>query len=212
MLESVLEGRGSVTFPKWRGERVYMQAITPGKPMPNGLGHWRDTVDQMLAGIDAPGPVYLMVDQAIVLPGDTHRRPGVHIDGYWNPGLSTHSNGGGGHGPAPSHRPWSRHYPTPRHSSGAGSWNTATFEAPEGIILATDVEASRGFVGKYTGPIGDMGDCSQVNLEALMAVPMKAGQVYAGNVNMLHESLPVLGGCQRTVVRLNVPGWTPTTK
>lgn len=41
------------------------------------------------------------------------------------------------------------------------------------------------------------------------AVPLIRDYVYAGNVSMLHESLPVAETCERTVVRLNVPGWTP---
>jgi hypothetical protein len=38
---------------------------------------------------------------------------------------------------------------------------------------------------------------------------LDSGRVYAGNVTMLHESIPVPFDCLRTLVRLNVPGWTP---
>lgn len=36
--------------------------------------------------------------------------------------------------------------------------------------------------------------------------PVKA---YAGNVSMLHESMPLPTDTLRTLVRINVPGWSP---
>jgi hypothetical protein len=37
-------------------------------------------------------------------------------------------------------------------------------------------------------------------------VVLESGLAYAGNVTMLHESRPLPVACQRTLVRLNVPG------
>lgn len=231
--ESIIEARGSVTFPDFAGERVYMEPFFKKEGLPTSLKHWQKTVDAMLDGIDTDGPVYLMIDQSAVKAGNFQRRPGLHIDGYWNPGNAGHGGhrtmSGHGthrsivtshypapfrHGPtrAPAHRP----LPTPRvprrHESGAfGSlpWEQASFSDPEAIILATNIQASRGFTGTYSGPIGDMGDCNHVDTSEMKEIQINCGRVYAGNVTMLHETLQVQEDSLRTLVRLNVPGWTP---
>jgi hypothetical protein len=81
----------------------------------------------------------------------------------------------------------------------AGNWSpTATYAAPEAILLASNVQAARGFVGDFDAAPGHGGDCSHFDPSALIEVPMEAGRVYAGNVTMLHYSLPVLKPCLRT--------------
>jgi hypothetical protein len=81
--------------------------------------------------------------------------------------------------------------------------------ADEGIILASSVIGCRAYDGIWQGEPGEGGDCSHIDLSNLSPVLMLPAQVYAGNVNMLHESLPMGADCLRTVVRLNVPGWAP---
>lgn len=244
---SIIETRGLAAFPDYTGERVYMEPFLKADGLPAHLARWQPTVDAMLDGIDTDHPVYIMIDQSPVKAGATQRRPGLHIDGYWNPGITAHGNTPGLplrhqgispnrhqpsqpiHRPAPSHRQVppvrhgsmsslgrhghrmtsaiGRHY---GHRPGIDStWADATFDAPEGIILASTISAARGFVGDYEGVIGDMGDCAHIDVSGLDVLPMVAGQVYAGNVNCLHESLPVHTDCLRSLVRLNVPGWTP---
>lgn len=78
----------------------------------------------------------------------------------------------------------------------------------EGLILASNVCASRGFTGEFEGIIGDGGDCSHIDLSGLIEFKLNAGQVYAGNVTALHESIPVEADAYRQLVRLNVPGWS----
>jgi hypothetical protein len=233
--KSIIETRGKVPFPEFTGERAYMVPFTK-KTLPAHLARWQDTVDAMLDGIDMPGIGYIMIDQSIALSGNAQRRPGLHIDGYWNPGLSAHGGDSTpshssipsnyGHGPNPNsdgHGAIRRRgghnsirIPTGhssvyrRHSSGAGDWATADFNEPEGIILASSVSAARGFVGSYDGPIGEGGDCSSVDIRSLKVLDMEDGVTYAGNVNCLHESLPLMNGGARTLVRINAPGWSPT--
>lgn len=216
--ESRVVRGGAVPFPVFTGERVYMRGFTQASGLPEDLARWQPTVDAMLDGVDAPGEIYLMVDQGRVAAGTSHRRPGLHIDGYW------HSLGHEGR-PSPVHsgtpayrgqppartpvpRPEGRHEPT--HVSGSGRrWEDATFEAPEALLLAASVAAARAFVGTWRGPVHEMGDCVHVDVSSLVEEVLLAGFVYAGNVTMLHESLPVLAATERTLVRLSVPGWTP---
>ena len=79
----------------------------------------------------------------------------------------------------------------------------------EAIILASDVQASKAYIGEWGGEIKEGGDCSHLDVSYLKAVDLKPNTVYAGNVTMLHESTPVLVDSFRTLVRLSVPGWSP---
>lgn len=215
---SIVDERGAVTFPEFTGERVYMEPFTQAAGLPVHLARWQNTVDQMLVGIEVDSPIYIMIDQTHVEAGRPQRRPGVHIDGYWLPEVRAHMGGG-------SHV--ARSIPNPRregyhsaggHTGGGGhassnfqamDWSLASFDAPEAIILATNVSSAQAYIGEYSGPIGDMGDCTGLTIEHMARRRMEANRAYAGNVCFLHESLPVEQDCDRTLVRLNVPGWSP---
>ena len=229
---SKIESGGVVAFPEFTGERVYMLPFKQKIGLPHYLKRWQPTVNQMLDGVDAPDVIYLMIDQATVRAGQPHRRPGLHVDGYWHPTLNAHGGGGGGHNSVPDYsgthggRRNSGHGAEPlahrghggapaghggnpgRHSAGP-SWTAPDFVSPEAIILASTVNAARGFLGAYRGNIGDGGDCSEIDTSGMTELPMMANQVYVGNVCCLHESLPVQEDCYRTLVRLNVLGWSP---
>lgn len=217
LFRSQIEARGAVAFPAFLAERVYMREFRKDDGLPSDLSRWQLTVDQMLDGIDTGQPMFLMIDQSVVPAGKAQRRPGLHIDGYWHPGgkhQQHRPNALSAHHPEPRHGsipppPRERHSPTPRHFSGTGDWSTARFDAPEAILLASDVTASRAFVGDFEGPIGDMGDCSHVHTDGMEEIVLGFGTTWAANVTCLHESLPVLSGSNRTLVRINVPGWHP---
>lgn len=200
-LQSVVEARGLLPpMPTFTGERIYMRPFTREAD----LGRWTPTVLAMLDGIEWDGDAYLMVDQQRVVAGETSRRPGLHVDGWWDPGVSAH----GGVGRPPSHRarPTHRQAPPrhqqPSHMHGSG-WKR------EGILLASDVQGCRAFAGLFPDDVGERGNCAHLDGEGMTPVVFDANRVYAGNVTMLHESLPVVADCLRTVVRINVPGWEP---
>lgn len=214
--QSIVQCLGAVTFPAFMAERVYMHEFRKETGLPANLQRWQPTVDAMLEQVDTDGPIYLMVDQKQLNSGDFHRRSGVHIDGYWHAGNEMHQGHRiYAHGGVPG---VPRHSPAPRHSgiSAKGRWDTpspdwshADFSEPEGILLASDIQACRAFKGNYSGMPKDGGDYSHLDLGQLEEVILQPGRVYAGNVSMLHETLPVTQACTRTLVRLNVPGWTP---
>lgn len=176
---SSLHQLGVVTFPPFTGEKIYMHAFTKAGGLPVGLQRWQDTVDQMLDGVDAPDLVYLMVDQALVQSGTNHRRPGPHVDGYWNPNIQGQPNHGG-------HR-----------LEGSDE---------ELLLLATNVLGCEAYVGHVMGMPGAGGDCTELDLSGLNRVDLAPGRVWSGHtLSMLHASLPVVRDSLRTVVRLNVP-------
>ena len=188
---SYVEQRGKVNFPEFTGERVYMKEFYKEKGLPSELSRWQNTVDSMLEGVETDGPIYLMIDQGVVKGGTSHRRGGLHVDGYWNPRISAHGG--------------TKHF----GSWKTGGWVNCDFKDKEALILASSFTAARGYQGIWEGSCGEGGDCSHINTSNLKEVVMHSGNIYAGNVTMLHESLPVAEDCIRTLVRLNVPGWSP---
>lgn len=221
---STVQQRGRVPFPAFTGDRVYMREFTKAAGLPADLARWQDTVDAMLDGVDSSGSIFLMVDQAPVKVATTHRRPGLHVDGYWHPALQAHGGGGGGHSSRPA-EPVCGH----RHNNG-GHRGTPPTEDPrgpgghngnpsthlhsgsgaEGLILASDVLGCAAYVGGFAGAALGGGDCAHIDVSGLIRVDMEPGRVWAGHtLTMLHEALPVRHDCLRTVVRLNVQGWQP---
>lgn len=188
---SYVEQRGKVNFPEFTAERVYMKEFYKEKGLPSELSRWQSTVDSMLEGVDTDGPIYLMIDQGVIKGGTSHRRGGLHVDGYWNPRIGAHGR--------------TKHF----GSWKTGGWVNCDFKDKEALILASSLTAARGYQGIWEGSCGEGGDCSHINTSNLKEVVMNAGNIYAGNVTMLHESLPVAEDCIRTLVRLNVPGWSP---
>lgn len=175
--ESRLVRMGSVRFPVFRGERLYMIAFHKGKPLPKQISRWQNTVDDMLADIDVPKSrkLFLMVDEAFVAKGNTHRRPGAHIDGNWVEDVE------------------------------AATHATGRVLQPETLLLASDVAGCVGYEGNFSRQIGEGGDVSHLNLTHMKKVMLEANRVYAGNVTFVHESIPLTRSTERTLVRINVP-------
>ncbi len=206
-----------VTFPEWRGERHYMIPFTVGRGLIGDLGRYQTTVNQMMDGVlvDPNQQCYLMVDEKEVTPGNFHRRPGLHVDGYWNPG----TKGYGGHGAVSCHggQPyWSptptKHSPViPSHQSPQPTHGAQSISnIPEGLILASNYTAARAITGEYSRDfVNDWrgGDCSDLSIHHFNEVVLKANQAYHMDVMTLHESLPITENVRRTVVRINVPNW-----
>jgi len=218
MYQSIVQKRGQVQFPEFMAERVYMQKFFKNEGLPEALKRWQPTVSSMLAGIETDQPIYLMVDQAFVPGGNAHRRPGKHVDGYWiesahrgngHGGHRIHAHGGNKHSPVKEKDDgeWSRSRKWSLNQS--KGWDDVDFSYPEGIILASDIQACAAYNGLYDESLlGEGGEASRISGH-FDRIDMQANHVYAGNVGMLHESLPLKTDCFRTVVRLNVPGWSP---
>ncbi len=193
MLQSKCIKTERVTFPEFTGERDYMRGFTKCAGLPTDLKRWQRTVDAMLDGVDAPGEIFIMIDQGVVQAGNTHRRGGPHIDGYWHADVKAHGGGG-------------------RHMGNwkiGPSWITVDLDRPEAIILASDVCASRGWTGEYTG-VGEGGAVAYGDIDHLPSFVLAANQVHIGNVGFVHESTPVREATRRSLVRLSVKDWEPT--
>ena len=184
MFISNVEKRGKVNFPENTLERIYMYGFYQKDGLPHKYSRWQNTVDMMLKGIKTTGRIFLMVDQGYVKANTSHRRNGALIDGYWMESLGRHGTG--------------------RHGT-----HIINGMSDEGILLASDVKGCEAYKGKVNGIPGKGGDCSHIPLSDLDKITMEENVCYAGNVGMVHESIPVETDCMRTLVRLNVQHWSP---
>lgn len=242
---SFVKEAGSVIFPEFQGERVYMLPFTKKKGLPSHLNRWSKTVSMLLDGVDVAidQDIYLMIDQKEVKAGQMHRRGGVHIDGYWIPGLEAHTGSpygshlnkpppsSGGHRIPEGHRMPGGHATSAPLKKKMGSHSNHLVSASgqpyekydsqamefyaewpaEALVLASNVEACRAWKGLYEGDAANGGDCDHIDRSKMEEIILKPYTSYQGNVTMLHESLPMPFDCQRTLVRLNIPGWSPST-
>ena len=191
MFESKLKVLGTFNaFPRFKAEMLYMVPFTR-ESIPECAQRWTGVIKDMLYNVNHDGTMFLMVDQAELKAGQIHRRPGVHVDGYWS---------------GDNHR---GHVPRAGAVDVGNPWTRVDLTSPEAILLASDVEGSRFFTGRYENRIRNGGDASQVSLDGCEVHTGKPKWIYAGNAAMLHESTPVAQDCRRTVVRINIPGWTP---
>lgn len=99
MLLSEAHPLGPVSFPPFTGLRVMMMPFRfddPDSLSEAQLGGWRDVVLDLIARQGGgTGVGYLTIDEAVVEPGHTHRRPGLHVDGggAWGGGPAYGGNG-----------------------------------------------------------------------------------------------------------------------
>lgn len=196
--ESLMTMGQRVTFPEWRGERHYMLPFTTSAGLPREVQRFQTTVDQMLdgVGVDPEQTCFIMVDEKLVAPAETHRRPGLHADGFWWPELQCH--GGGGHAPSPPPAPAPEPVKKPKKN-----------KRGEGLLLASNYTAARALLGTYERDFfvdWRGGDCAELDTSHLREAILLGGFAYHLDVFTLHESLPVREPVRRTLVRLNVPG------
>lgn len=197
-LSAVSQG-GTVPFPAFTGERVYMRRFERASGLPLELERWQPTVDAMLLGVENDGPAFIMIDQRHVRAGERHRRGGLHVDWYWRDVMQAHG-GPPGHRPVPA----PHHYPpSPGHSRAS--------QAREAVILAASSLGCRAYVGEFEGTPLDDGDAAHIDISGLRPVDMLPGTAWVCDAaGTLHETLPEFRDTLRTVVRLNVAAWRPS--
>jgi len=214
---SYVQERGEVEFPEFTGERIYMREFKQADGLPSDLARWQPTVDQMLYGINTEHSIYLMVDQAVVPAGQSHRRPGIHIDGIWLADEKMHgehrTTRPGRHRDRPEQEPEETEAPEVDPDIGDDDQIPGRKPWRQSLLLASSVFGAMAYNGTYNALPNKDGSFDNLDMGNLIAVPMWPGSVYAGSaMTMLHESFEIPRPCQRTVVRLNVVGWLPSFK
>lgn len=177
---------GSITIPNFIGHQSMIPfdlATLAGLPT-----QFVTLVKQMTQHLSLSGKAYFTIHGKQLTAGQTHRRPGAHTDGNYEP--CGWSNGGwkvGENGP----------------SIGTKEHHDSYIVETGGIILASNFQACLGWEGTYDGLPGVGGDCSKIELDE--GKLLKANTVYYGNNHFIHESLPMSGDCTRVLARITLP-------
>ena len=182
---------GTVEFPTYTGIRVMMMPFhlhDVNGSLPAYLAGWRSVISSMVntenllrTGWSKGGPAYLTIDEANVRRGETHRRPGLHVDGIGPDGTGPGGWGGGG---------------------GYGKC---------GMLMASNVVGCVAWSQSFTGTPGPDGACghlaSQLRDDAkIMLMP---GSVYYCEALTVHQALPMVKDCERSFIRISMPSNAP---
>lgn len=127
------------------------------------------------------GVGYLTIDEAELHAGETHRRPGLHVDGVGEDGSSPAGYGGGGG------------------------------YAAHGMVLMSNVLGCVGWSGEFEGAPGRDGDCAHLAPQCfakpvIFFEPLRA---YWCGPLAVHQATPVSKACQRQFVRVSLPSAAP---
>lgn len=213
--ESQIIRVGSIMFPQFAGVRIMMMPFrleSPADSIPDSLAAWREALGQLCRmGPAKKGVAYLTIDEALVRAGETHRRPGLHVDGI-GPRLAAGSWGGGGWAggdPSPDPKP---EKPTEKPKKGGRTVRTsAPWRERRGMIVAASHVGCRGWHQAFVGFPGSNGDCAHLaaQRESAKEVVMRANQAYWCAPLAVHESLPVPVDVRRQFVRISMPNDCP---
>ncbi len=182
MFISTLEQLGTIVFPAYSDIRVMMMPFCIDDvcgSLPAALRSWEPIVRAMSipAGI---GIGYLTIDETVVRAGETHRRPGLHVDGVGPDGRAGGWGGGGG---------WSKSGMT-MASSHVGC-----------RVFAQE------FHGE-PGPNGDCAHLAD-EADLRRAVTLEPGVIYLCGPLTVHEALPMAQDTVRQFCRVSFPSDAP---
>jgi hypothetical protein len=89
---------GVLSFPKPNGVRVMMMPVRMEDADTLPIEQWREQFAKLVKMAPVKrGVAYLTIDEALVRAGETHRRPGLHVDGIGPDGREAAWGGGGGY-------------------------------------------------------------------------------------------------------------------
>ncbi len=183
-MNSEIKRVGSLVFPTFSGVRIMMMPFhihDPARTLPDSLAAWRAAVEALCSRASrARGVAYLTIDEAIVLAGETHRRPGLHVDGI---------------GPNGERAAW----------GGGGGWGARGM-----LVAASHVGCrgwAQTFCGEARAN-GDC-EHLRSECDPAKEVTMHAGEIYWCGPTAVHESLPMTADTRRQFVRLSMPSDAP---
>lgn len=181
-----------IQFPEYRGRQMRYHAFDLANPtMPDGYEDYLVPVRALIlaAGADH-GEAYLTVDEKIIEPGMSQRRPKPHVDGCFRRDGDKMSWGGGGSGGV-----W-LHYCNDVGASPIGRM---------AVIVAASVEGCRAWMGKFIGRPAVDGDLSHISdqLGAGNVLPASVG--YLLSPDCVHESLTFDQRTLRSFIRIALP-------
>jgi hypothetical protein len=178
-LESDYRELRHITFPPFKGRQIYMHTFDTRDPhMPQGF---EDYFEPVINLIEAAGighrQVHMTIDEKVVTPGMSQRRPGPHVDGCFNGNDWSHPGGPG----------WNHNcnnLPIPRMA----------------IIVAASVAGCRAWKGTFEGDPQNDGDCSHFVAGEGVVLPPNVG--YLLSPDCIHESMVFEEATERQFLRI----------
>ncbi|HET9893197.1 MAG TPA: hypothetical protein VFQ42_22155 [Mycobacterium sp.] len=186
---SRLVRHGDFPFPEFTGLRVMMMPVIIGRPdsLPDHSEAWRAAfgVISVLAHEHYGSVGYLTVDEAEVPAGETHRRPGMHVDGYGTDAPAPYGGGGRGYGGG--------------DDLGGGT----------GMLCAATCAPMRVWTGTIAGSPGIDGSCEHMRGKLGAGAVLEPNVAYWCSPMLVHEAMPMSETGRRQFVRLSLPSSAP---
>jgi hypothetical protein len=185
MFKSTVTLLSPVVFPEFSGIRVMM--------MPFLLSDVKGSLPDTLAGYlplltafehrsyEIDPVAYLTIDEALVPAGETHRRPGLHVDGVGPDGFAGGWGGGG------------------------GGWGK------QGMVVAASHTGSHAWEQEFHGDPGFNGDCAHLRNECRedSVRPLLGGFAYFCGPLTVHEATRMPAPTKRSFLRISMPNSCP---
>jgi hypothetical protein len=192
MLTSYAKPLNTIELPFFKGEVSMLPFdLSDLSSLPN---EFIGVVEQMVKNLpNRVGTAYLTVHGKFVKKDKTLRRGAPHIDGNYLPSVSSWGSGGG--------NGWKVGENGVKLNS---QEHALSYANPNGgMLIASNYSACKGWVGKFNEDAKEGGDCSHIKLDE--GFMLDANQVYYGNSQFIHESLPVDKDVFRVLFRVTLP-------
>lgn len=177
-----------MTFPDFSDTRIMMMPVVLGdlRGIPD---HYRAFVERLYGMIERrfEGEIgYLTIDERVVQAGNTLRRSGLHVDGYYQGRCGAWGGGGG--------------------------WGSVG----NGMLTVSSTPHCKAYLGRFAEEPDPEGGCDHFVLDEQHSETFSPNEVYWVDGACVHESLPVDVDTPRQFVRLSMPnngpwfeGYTP---
>ncbi len=182
MLSSSYRELGPVILPKWAGRQKYMHTFDALKPvMPDGFHDYRPAVATLCHYAGFTGTAHMTVDEKIIQPGMSQRRPGAHVDGCFIPALMD----------------WS-------HPVGPG-WNHYCNNIPVSrmaVIVAASVAGCIAYPGEFDAAPSNDGDLEHIRGQLGDGILLPSHTGFLLSPDCVHESVKFATPTKRTFLRI----------
>ena len=222
---------GEVAFPRFSGTRILMMPIILGDmdSIPQELAHYKPLLSDLFAMQPYEGEVgYITIDEKAVEPGKTHRRRGIHVDGFepssaadkmiasgsWAGGDGSGSWGGGWYKapgtPDDKRRPNQPSPNKPKKLDLSGEVFNST--KGTGMLSVSSHVGCRAWNQWFTGVPYLQGECEHMREQCRdeASLLLEENTVYWMDPYCVHESLEQSQNTNRQFLRLSLPsqcGW-----
>ncbi len=217
-----------VEFPSFTGTRVLMMPVVLGNldSIPESLDHYKPMLEKLFSVQPHDGEIgYLTIDEKHVAAGSTHRRRGLHMDGFQPDSMVASGVWGGGSGVWGGGRIKDRPDPKParrvilpdekpRTNPPSGPSSAAAFDSPygTGMMLVSSPAGCNAWRQWFSGTPGDQGECEHMRDQCLETcrISLEPGVAYWLDPYCVHESVEQLVDIDRQLLRLSLPsacGW-----